>query len=226
MKIYFFLVLLLFCSILHAQEGRREIEIIPSLNDTALELGKKYYVTESKDSITFETIKFYLSHLQFFQEEELVGTLEKKHLLIDLENPASLVIPDLPDKKFNKIRFKLGVDSLTSVSGAFGEDLDPTNGMYWTWQSGYIHVKLEGVADNCPARNHAFQFHLGGYQAPFNSIQELELPILDGQKIQLEVSLNKFLSQINLEEQFQVMSPNAQAVEIAEQVSSIFSIVE
>jgi hypothetical protein len=42
---------------------------------------------------------------------------------------------DLPTYlKYDQIQFQLGIDSLTNVSGAMGGDLDPTKGMYWTWQ--------------------------------------------------------------------------------------------
>ena len=79
--------------------------------------------------------------------------------------------------RHDKIKFNLGIDSLTNVSGVMGGDLDPTKGMYWTWQSGYINFKMEGSSAVCPTRNHEFQFHIGGYQDPFYAMQTLELEV-------------------------------------------------
>ena len=56
-----------------------------------------------------------------------------------------------------------------------GGDLDPTKGMYWAWQSGYINFKMEGSCSQCLATKNNFEFHLGGYQQPFYAMQTIEL---------------------------------------------------
>lgn len=229
MKFYFFSLLIFFPIFsLSQEEARGTIRIVPTINQHVAELGEKYYISSLDDSVTFETIKFYLGNLQFFQGKERIGAMDKKYLLIDVEKPASLLIPIPSDiaENLSSISFDLGIDSLTSVSGVFGGDLDPTNGMYWTWQSGYINVKLEGKADKCPARNHVFQFHLGGYQAPFKTQQKVELDIANTKDIQLNIALDRFLSQINLLENHKIMSPNAKAIEAAQYFMSTFSTSE
>jgi hypothetical protein len=66
--------------------------------------------------------------------------------LIDFdENDSNALCLEIPDDiEFDAIQFNLGLDSLTNVSGALGGDLDPTKGMYWTWQNGYVNFKLQG----------------------------------------------------------------------------------
>jgi len=44
------------------------------------------------------------------------------------------------------------VDSLANVSGAMSNDLDATKGMYWSWQSGFINLKIEGKSASCKTR--------------------------------------------------------------------------
>ena len=189
-------------------------------------MSGKYLTHAQSDSINIDVIRFYISNVQFFQEEELVSSLEKKHHLVDLEKQKSLKIKlgknaNLP---FNKIKFDLGIDSLTNVSGAFGEDLDPTNGMYWTWQSGYINFKLEGTTPSCPARKNYFQFHLGGYQAPFPNVQPVELDIFDKKNIIIELPIDQLLEKINLKESYEIMSPNQPAVDMAKLIAALFII--
>jgi hypothetical protein len=96
--------------------------------------------------------------------------------------------------------------------------------MYWTWQSGYSNFKLEGVSDFCPARNNRFQFHLGGYQAPFNALQKVELKTLNTKRININVAIDKLLAQLNLKETYQIMSPSQKAVELSQIAANIFSI--
>lgn len=187
-------------------------------------MGEKYLTPSHSDSIYFDAIRFYVSNVQFFHDDALVSVLEKKHHLVDLEFPKSMKIDlgKIANLSFNKIKFDFGIDSLTNISGAFGEDLDPTNGMYWTWQSGYINFKLEGVTPSCPARKNFFQFHLGGYQAPFTNVQSVELNVFDEKAISIELPIDQLLEKINFKETYQIMSPNQQAVDMSQLIASLF----
>ncbi len=202
------------------------ITFLPTYENSLVSLNETYFSTFQNDSLQVETIKFFISQVELYQENDRVFVEENSYHLVDAANEGSLSFElEIPDGvSFSQLKFNIGIDSLTNVSGAFGGDLDPTNGMYWTWQSGYINFKLEGVSDLCPARNNRFQFHLGGYQSPFNTLQNVELKILDTKKISIDVAIDQLLAQINLKETYQVMSPNQQAVELSELVTTIFSI--
>lgn len=128
------------------------------------------------------------------------------------------------DVVYDTIKFHLGIDSLTNVSGAVGGDLDPTKGMYWSWQSGYINFKLEGNSPLCNTRNHEFQFHLGGYSAPFASMQTVYLPLTAKQKANILFDVQKLLSAIDLSVQQSIMIPGGDAVALSRLVASSFSI--
>jgi hypothetical protein len=223
MKYFIALSVLLFSLCGHAQLMHRGLHFNLEMEGQSIEVGKKYYSSFMKDSVHFEVVKFYISNLQFFQDQQMVAALEKKYLLIDAEKSASMSI-SLPKVAFNKIKFNIGIDSLTNVSGAFGGDLDPTKGMYWTWQSGYINFKLEGITESCPASNNLFQFHLGGYQYPFNALQKIVLDVKQVKGTYINVAIDELLAQINLQKTYQVMSPNQKALEVSELLPSIFSI--
>ena len=110
--------------------------------------------------------------------------------------------------------------------GVQGGELDPTNGMYWSWQSGYINFKFEGTALSCPARKHVFQFHIGGFQAPYNTLQSVQLPLEHSDTLNLKLDLNLLLTKENITENYQVMSPNQKAMTFAKQLSHLFSILQ
>ncbi|MEZ4886018.1 MAG: MbnP family protein [Chitinophagales bacterium] len=171
MKRHFFPIILFICLLqLQAQPQEHTLQFMLTFNGETLEMGKKYYLPSIKDSVELETLRFYVSDLQWLQNEEIVAAMAKKHWLIDAEKTESLkqtfTTDSLSKKLFNKLQFQLGIDSLTNVSGAFGGDLDPTNGMYWTWQSGYINFKLEGISKVCPARKTVFNSILAATNNP------------------------------------------------------------
>jgi hypothetical protein len=220
-----FISLLLSYSIC-AQQSLSQLNFELTFNEKALKLGKTYTLPENEDSISFDVLRFYISDLQFIDNEQIVNKSKKKHILIDLEKPETLQIAiDEYTGTFDKVKFTLGIDSLTNVSGAMGGDLDPMYGMYWTWQSGYINFKLEGQANKCPARKNEFMFHLGGYLAGNLAAQTIELKINKAvESLTITFPIDKLLSQINLTENYRIMSPNQDAVEMSRLIASLFSV--
>jgi hypothetical protein len=90
--------------------------------------------------------------------------------------------------------------------------------MYWTWQSGYINFKLEGISSLCPARKNKFYWHIGGYSPPFNILRQVALKTNGKISIQLE----QLFEEIDISVEYQVMSPNHNAVQIADKLPSLF----
>jgi hypothetical protein len=201
------------------------IILTPFLNNTSLKLDSAYTLPNG-DSILIEELKFYISNIQLYQNEKLVWKEKESYHLINLNYNKSLQIQlNLPNAlKFNQLKFNLGIDSITNVSGVMGKDLDPTKGMYWAWQSGYINFKLEGKSNFCKTRNNKFQFHLGGYQHPFNSLQTVLIDLDSTESIAIKLNLNKIVDTIDLSNQ--IMSPSNQSVLLSKKVMQSFSIIK
>ena len=123
-------------------------------------------------------------------------------------------ILDSVETDFDKIKFQLGLDSFTNVSGALTGDLDPTKGMYWTWQSGYINLKIEGFFINSNEGNKIFEYHLGGYLPPFQTIQHISMLSNSKKEMKIVLDFNSFFLSSKTEYKARVMSPgeNAQAL--------------
>jgi hypothetical protein len=213
------LLILFFPFVIFAQESQIRFKL--SFNDQEIEIGKTY-LFENRD-VNIDNLKFYISNLQIIAKNKIVFQDSLPARLIDIENKSSLSINLKQKKKFDKIVFNLGIDSLINVSGAYGGDLDPTNGMYWTWQSGYINFKLEGTDPLCKSRHQKFQYHLGGYAAPYNSLQQISL-ILDKKSTRAEIRLpiDQFLKAANPQNQSEIMSPGSRAVELSAILKQLF----
>lgn len=218
------IAVLFFTQFLIAQEKEQSIRFEFTFHGESIEIGKNYYSKKINDSVQIDNLKMYITHFFFLSEGNVMDTTFKRFHLIDLENPATLKMHYATSKKFDQIRFSLGIDSLTNVSGAMGGDLDPTTGMYWAWQSGYINFKLEGKSKACATRNNVFQFHLGGYQFPNNSYQTLDFPLEEEGPITINFPIDKLLDKIDVRVTNEIMSPSAKSTQIVNQLSEIIQI--
>jgi hypothetical protein len=220
MKPLFLSVCLVFFSVFCAAQNSDTIFFLPTFNAEALVLGK-YYPFKS-DSLRLETLRFYVSNIEFLNNGTVIGKVSGCHL-IDAESNRTIPLAEALPPRFDALRFQLGVDSLTNVSGALGGDLDPVLGMYWAWQSGYINFKLEGNTPTCATRLHAFQLHIGGYLPPFQTLQTVTLPILAHEtspKITLNIAA--FLNQIDFTKTPNIMSPSKTAADMAKLLPAFF----
>lgn len=183
-----------------------------------------YYKLNTADSIQFTSFKFYISQLELMNGSKAVWKDKVKYHLIDAFDEKTLELQIPSNISFTKIKFQLGIDSLTNVSGAMGGDLDPTRGMYWTWQSGFINFKLEGKSNLCKTRHNEFQFHLGGYQQPFNCLQTVFVQVKSTTNIKLNMDISKLLEHISLSQLNHIMSPSYDAVKLSEKIHEAFSV--
>jgi hypothetical protein len=156
-----------------AAKGKIRIVFEPVFNMRPLVLRDRYYVGEADDTIYIDAFKFYISNITLegpgFKQE--VSTAH----LFDIEDTAAseIIVDGFPNREYKSLKFTIGVDSIVNTSGANEGDLDPVKGMYWTWNSGYIMAKLEGRSSSCPALHHAFEYHIGGYKAPYNTARKV-----------------------------------------------------
>lgn len=183
-----------------------------------------YYKLKAIDSVKVTSFKFYISQLELINDSKSVWKEKASYHLVDAFDEKSLMLSIPSNISFIKIKFQIGIDSLTNVSGAMGGDLDPTKGMYWTWQSGYINFKLEGNSNLCKTRHNEFQFHLGGYQQPFKCLQTIFVQVKSKGNVVLNMDVAKFFEHLSLSQLNHIMSPSKEAVELSEKISETFSV--
>jgi hypothetical protein len=159
----------------YADLGSLKIEFENRAGDDLLTLGKTY-VTAAGDSIAFTRFDYFVSNIVLVREDgsEYVVPKNESYFLIKHDTPSSHVIKinNVPGGAYKAARFVIGVDSLMSATPAEQRPaaLDPiTNaaGMYWSWNSGYIFVKVEGTSPQAPVssltQERSVLYHVGGY---------------------------------------------------------------
>lgn len=227
--------LFLFCIQSNSQSKSDSLAVTFHLKfDTLpLELNKKY-ISINQDTLSIDTFKCYISNIQMEYADKSVFIQNNSYHLLDFENLKSFQIPITKKRTtlISKIIFNIGIDSLINTSGAMAGDLDPVNGMYWAWQSGYINMKIEGKSSNCKTRKNEFKFHIGGYLEPYLAMRRIEIPIsnrtegkfqIPNNQIDIVIDLGKFFSEVSLKETNSIMSPGTKAMEIADVSVKLFS---
>jgi hypothetical protein len=196
------------------------IQFKPKFGNVDLQPEKNYFLPAINDSISIETFKFYVSGITLLKNGKPVYQNKNGFYLLDLEAKMQFDFGSTTND-FDAIRFNLGIDSITNSDGVKGGDLDPTKNMYWAWQSGYINFKLEGKSKICKTRNNVFQFHIGGYMHPFNSLQTVTIPATNN-SLQINFDLEKFLSGVGLQKTNEIMSPSEKAMQVAKLYKTVF----
>jgi len=200
------------------------LKFIPAYGSNMLSLQDSSFQSNDKDSIVINLCRFYISGIELLDGETSIWKEPNSFHLIDaaIKTSQELKLSIPTGINYNTIQFNLGIDSITNVSGAEGGDLDPMRGMYWTWQSGFINLKLEGTSKLCNTRHHAFEFHIGGYHSPNNALQTIRLPIKSTNKIEIIADIKNLLQQIDLTKTNQLMTPGKDAVSFAQKAFGMF----
>ena len=226
---YFFLLSLLlnFLNLSAQNKSGLNIHFIhPIGNGKMLQLDTGF-VYNQKDSMVIHSLRYYISDIKLFQNNLEVYS-ENAYHLIDLSDASSLNIELKLTKgiQYDEISFNLGLDSATNTAGALGGALDPSKGMYWSWQSGYINLKLEGKSNVCPQFGHQFQYHLGGYLYPNLAIQNIRLKAnrKSGTELNIALDLEQWLLQLPFSVQQHIMSPSKNAVQISIAAAEAFKV--
>lgn len=198
------------------------IELKPVFDSNLLLLSSEN-INSKQQKVVIASLKFYLSDLSFFHNGKQVWKEPHSYHLINVSDSSSLSISlNIPKNiDYNELYFLFGTDSITNVSGAMGGDLDPTNGMYWAWNSGYINFKMEGKWNDTP-----FEYHLGGYSAPNSTVQAIQLKTKSKDHVVIQFDVSAFFNQLLSTSPHKIMSPGKEAVELMQVLAKLFVIHE
>ena len=217
------------------QKGVFKMELEHFFDSVLFQLNQNY-VNGSSEDLNFSTVKYYLTNIKLANTDGSVWSEEESYRLVDLSDPASLMfeIDEVPTGDYHMLMFTIGVDSARNVSGAQTGALSPANGMFWSWNNGYIFFKLEGTSPQAPNNN--FTYHIGGFKEPNNALAEhgfhMHMPNMSitpnaSPVVHLEVDLKQVfdgmhtLSVANLPT---VTMPGMMAVHISHNFSGAFSL--
>lgn len=230
--IYLFLV---FPGLAIAQSGTGELVVNFShtANGKQIVLRDSTYLNSFGESYQLSRLKYYISNVRF--GGPTVVSTGTGVFLVEA-GAADSILLQVPGGTFNKIYFTLGVDSILNCSGAQEGALDPLNGMFWTWNSGYIFFKLEGVSPSSAADLNRIEHHIGGYTGPNKAGREIELTLPapfkvrenEKQRVNIRLDMDRYWRSVNdirIAATPLLMSPGELAKRSADNFAAMFSII-
>ena len=178
----------------------------------------KWYLTQKGDSVKFETIRFFVS----------TPPKNKVHA-----NSAHLVDWSLPEthqwtvplNEKGELVMTYGLEPLYHTASVMEGDLDPSLGMYWAWQSGYIQLKIEGESPSANTRNNKFQYHLGGYLDPFSVAKTINFGQIYESNVQIEIDLWDAFRLVKVKKDNEIMIPGKKAVQMMKKMMNGFILI-
>ena len=217
---------LAFCFFLSKANGQKQhvaLDFRPVFGNESIIPGKMYCFGSDKNHVSVTVMKWYVSRLRCYRNGKLVFE-DAGNYLIDMNNKTSLVRETAisADTAFDEIRFNFGIDDTINNEGVGEGDLDPTKGMYWTWQSGYINMKLEGAYQSGSKPAESFEFHLGGFLKPYAAFQEVTIHRNASPNLIITADVKKFFEALVPDEMQSVMSPGEKAVALSKKMALIF----
>lgn len=199
-------------------------KVVPVWGENRLVFNKAMNTSDGKQ-IIIENLRFYISGICFMMDEKEVFCESESFRLVDASNdPDNTFEVSLPEQiVFNTVKFNIGIDSITNYAGVQGGNLDPVKGMYWSWQSGYINLKLEGKIVIAEKEPEQFEYHLGGFMFPFNSLQTVSAFVKNKNGCTVLMDLKRFADETGFEV-LKIMSPSAEAMHYSKIISNSISV--
>lgn len=235
-KAFSFILILQFLvvSICFTQSSKHTVTIY--LNNVA---GNKIlnidssYINASGEMFRLRKFKYYISNIQL--TDSVSGKKENFpfYFLVDEADSASKkILLQTYLHQITSIQFLLGVDSIKNVSGVQTGTLDPSKGMFWTWNSGYVMAKIEGFSPAANTAQHSFEWHVGGYKKNEVTAKKISLQIQDtalqkSNYFKINADVLKWFdgkTVIAIAKNPMCHSPGALAVSIADNYATMFSV--
>lgn len=198
-------------------------------------LNDSTYLNPFDETYTIKKFKYYITNVRLNFKGGSFKETNSYHL-IDQNKTASLSFGFKAKKQnYQSITFLLGVDSLRNVSGAQTGALDPANDMFWTWNSGYVMAKMEGISPSSALVNNMFEYHIGGYAGENKVLKTITLQFLQilkaDEKNKIEIIINadantwfKNPNDIRIATNPGISSPGSLAKKVSENYSNMFII--
>ncbi|MBC9930357.1 MbnP family protein [Chitinophaga qingshengii] len=215
---------------------RLGLEFSHEMNGSPLVRNTQPYTNPAGETFLVTKFRYYLSNFALVDDAGKNIPLASAYFLIDdaVDSTKRILLDSVPAGTFTAIRFLIGVDSARNNSGVQSGALDPVNGMFWTWNSGYIMAKLEGTSDAIDLPAKGFEWHVGGFKGPYNVLKTVQLPV-NFRVIPFTAALPNFKVVANVGKWFApnaasfaqtpvIMGPGEAALNIANNYQQMFSI--
>jgi len=218
MKKYFLLSLIVGLLLVSCENNTQPKDNTLSIkfNINAGSVPLQYDTNYNIDTLTvqYTQVRFYISQPVFTSGAEVVS-FNDSYFLGDVESTNNtFVVGDIGKRTIDGVAFGFGVDSSrNTINGskamqaflyATSHPLSAVNNMYWSWNPGYIWMKLEGRMDSNDDGdfgdpNEIFSIHTG-VDAAYTFVNRTFIFTMNDEPktIQIDMDINKFFDNHDL----------------------------
>jgi len=155
------------------------------------------YITSANDTIRTSILEFFVSNISLTGDEGLSFSETPSYHLVTKKNEmmmSSFQVSSIPSGAYHMFNFGLGVDQEAnhSLDHTTEGDLDPavSQGMLWSWDTGYKFLKFEGASGSQEGVSGAYTYHVGG-DANYKDVMIHQMMSLEeGQEYDLHMQLD------------------------------------
>jgi len=193
------------------------------------------YFNDLNEQFQVTTFNYYITNVKLVKKDGTTYNEPESYHLVKESEAASkhFHLEDIPYGEYTGIEFLVGVDEARNTSGAQTGALDPVNDMFWSWTTGYIMAKLEGVSSSSTKADNKFRYHIGGFTGENSGIRTVKLTfdqpmvISSGSvgEVELKADVKKwFGSSLSIAATSEVMAVGPTSRKIADNYATMFSI--
>ncbi|HZG01733.1 MAG TPA: MbnP family protein [Chitinophagales bacterium] len=184
-----------------ASFGSIDMRFENEIGGAPIQMGQIAHQNPAGNPFSVTMLKYYVTNVELVRDNGDVFKANNYDLINEEDNDSKrIALENIPNGTYTSLRFKLGVDSARNHTGVQDGDLDPINGMIWTWNTGYIFFKHEGNFKDTNGDTQLLLYHLGTDAA----LAQIELPLNglevngNGKTMRLKLDLNSLYSSPNM----------------------------
>lgn len=206
------------------------------VGDKPLTLATETYTNCASEEFTVTKFNYYITNVKLIRTDGTEYAQPESYHLVqqDVAGSNHFHITDVPKGEYKSVSFMIGVDEARNTSGAQTGALAVENGMFWTWNTGYIMAKLEGTSP--VANGGKYIEHIGGFNGQYNSVRTVTLnfptPLTINStstgEAEVRADILKWFGGstcVSIAEQSTIMTPGPVSKKIADNYATMFSIV-
>jgi hypothetical protein len=193
------------------------------------------YFNDLNEQFQVTTFKYYVSNVKLIKKDGTSYAEPESYHLLNEATAASkhFHLEDIPYGEYTGIEFLVGVDEARNTTGAQTGALDPANDMFWSWTTGYIMAKLEGLSSSSTQTDNKFRYHIGGFTGDNNGIRTIKLNFASNMvissgavgEVEMKADVKKwFGSNLSIASTSDVMMVGPTSRKIADNYAQMFSI--
>ena len=176
------------------------IQVTPKCNGAAVQPNSLRYQTSAGESFSITRVSYLLSDFALQRNDGSWLDITNPAAWLDLgENRDTFRLENIPPGEYRSLHFSLGLGTNLNHANpaqfAARDPLNPNfNGLYWSWQGGYIYMALEGLWRNADGALSGWAYHLARDQNCTRIILAAPLEITNLTRLDLDFDLATILN--------------------------------